>query len=340
MTRRSPPPDFSHPGRSGYKRRPEDSRSSNRVLVLGLVAAAGAAILVVQYSRKKSIADARKLRESIAQDAVVIQSESRQAEQGESAPTFFKPQLPAIEKQQDEASVAKQMGLLEARSGFGIKNQPYFVDATGKRVIRVRIIAQPRCGAGDYEAIEGDFERNRFGALLVTLESVKADGSPVVYDSKSVSLGSVYSGTTLQLAAPDRSGPVPASLYVCTDSGAKNCSSKTVVAIGSLLLTRYNTTDSPPDGTPKIYYQNYVELGEDGVGVSSDIDPRAEGFDGQFADYGRKLAAVSGESPDRAFQKFAEHGRVLYSESLKAEDGGVIVVNLPRDDQSMCAAVE
>ena len=340
MTRRSPPPDFSHPGRSGYKRRPEDPRSSNRVLVLGLVAAIGALILLVQYSRKKSIADARKLRESIAQEAVVIQSESREAEQGESAPTFFKPQVPAIEKDQDEATVAKQLGLLEARSGLGISAQPYFVDATGKRVIRVRIVAQPRCGAGDYDAIEGDFQRNRFSALLVSLESIKADGAPVVHDSKSVSLGSVYAGTTLQLAAPERSGPVPASLYVCTDSGARNCSSKPVVAIGSLLLTRFNTPDAPPDDTPKIYYQNYVELGEDSVGVSSDIDPRADGFEGQFTDYGRKLAAVSGEAPDRAFQKFAEHGRVLYSESLKAEDGGVIVVNLPRDEQSMCPTPE
>jgi hypothetical protein len=313
---------------------------SSRTMILGGIVAVGLAFLFVQYSKKKSVADARKLRESIAGEAVSIQAESREAERGETAPVIFKQEAPATEKPQDEASIAKELTLLEARSGLGIRNQPYFKDASGKRVIRVRIVAQPRCGAGDYEAIEGDFQRNKFSALLVSLESVKPDGAALVYDAKSVGLSSVYVGTTVQLAAPERSGPAPASVYVCTDSGPKNCTSKSVVGIDSLLLTRFNTPDAPPDGAGKIYYQNYVELGEEGVGVTSDIDARSDSFAGQFTDYGRKLAAISGESSDRAFQKFAEHGRVLYSESLKAEDDGVIVVNLPRDEQSLCPKSE
>lgn len=328
------------PPRSKVRSHSTGDGISNRVLILGAVAFVSAALLLIQYSRKKRMADVRRNRELIAAETMTIQSESREAERGESAPTFFKSEAAVVEKTQDEAAIAKQMSLLEARSGLGIVNQPYFVDAAGKRVIRVLIEAQPRCGVGDYEAIEGDFQRNKFTALLVSLESVKSDGGPLVHDAKSVSLASIYAGTTIQMAAPDRSSPIPASLYVCTDIGPRNCSSKSLVAVGSLLLTRYNTPDAAADGSGKIYYQNYVELGEQGVGFSSDIDPRADGFAGQFADYGRKLAAFSDDAPDRAFQKFADHGRVLYSESLKTEDGGVVVINLPRDDRSICPKVQ
>lgn len=319
-------------------KRVKSKGDSSWVLVAGGVAALGVAFLIVQYSRKKATSDARRLRESLVQESVVVQSESRPAERDESAPVIFKSAEKEVER--DEVTVAREMNLLAAKAALGIRSQPYFVDATGRRTVRVRVEARPRCGVGDYEAIEGDFERNKFGALLVSLEAVKGDGAPVVYDAKSVSLGSVYAGTTIQLAVPERGGPMPASLYVCTDIGAKNCGSKTIVAIGSLLLTHYNTPDAAPDGAGKVYYSNYVELGVDSVGVSSDIDPRSDGFNEQFADYGQKLAALSDDISPRSFSKIAEDGRVLYSVPIEAQDGGVLLVNLPRDEQGLCPKTE
>lgn len=316
-----------------YRQQPkEPTRNAKNMAILAVILAAGVFLLILDKGTRRNARTNQPA--STMEESVVILSESRAPEAGENAPTIFKEN--AAPPPQDEASLARQMSFFEAKSGLGIRSHPYFVESSGRRVLRVRIEAQARCGPGDYDAIQWDLERNKFRGLLVSLESIKPDGSPVVHDAKSISLASAAGGIILSLSVPEVTGPAPASIHVCTDTGPQNCTSKSAVAIESLLLARYNTPNAPGDGTGKLYYTNYVELGELGLGLSTDIDPRAEGFEEQFNDYGRKMAAMTKETPENAFKAYAQNGRILYSENLATEDAGVVVANLPRHEQSLC----
>lgn len=201
------------------------------------------------------------------------------------------------------------------------------------------ISSDARCMVGDLDIIGKELEHSPESKLLLTIEPLQpSDDGP--YVAKEITIAKIAGGVRIPLLLPRSDGLRHMALYVCKDStGEGRCRDKSVGDLNKVYQAYYPLNGGKPvsqnyRATDKIYFFQYLLLDGDSL-VAFDTEATVKASD--------KLEGYLVERTRKSSEAREVVGRVSkMNDTINSVPvtftGSYIHLDLPRLDQSICAA--
>ncbi len=201
------------------------------------------------------------------------------------------------------------------------------------------ISSDARCMVGDLDIIGKELEHSPDAKLLMTIEPLQPnDDGP--YISKEITIAKIAGGVRIPLLLPRADGLRHMALYVCKDStGDGRCRDKAVGDLNKVYQAYYPLNGGKPvadsyRATDKIYFFQYLLLDGDSV-VAFDTEATVKESK-KLEDYLVERTRKTSEARD-VVARVSKMNDTINSVPV-AFTGSYIHLDLPRLDQSVCAA--
>ena len=201
------------------------------------------------------------------------------------------------------------------------------------------ISSDGRCMVGDLDIIGKELEHSPESKLLLTVEPLQpTDDGP--YVSKEITIARIAGGVRIPLLLSRGEGLRHMALYVCKDStGEGRCRDKSVVDLNKVYQTYYPLNGGKPVGenyraTDKIYFFQYLLLDGDSL-VAFDTEAtvkESKQLEGYLVERTRKSSEAK-----EVVSRVSQMNDTINSVPVTFT-GSYIHLDLPRLDQSICAA--
>ena len=201
------------------------------------------------------------------------------------------------------------------------------------------ISSDARCMVGDLDIIGKELEHSPESKLLLTIEPLQpTDDGP--YVSKEITIAKIAGGVRIPLLLPRSDGLRHMALYVCKDStGEGRCRDKSVGDLNKVYQAYYPLNGGKPvsdsyRATDKIYFFQYLLLDGDSL-VAFDTEAtvkESEKLESYLVERTRKTSEAR-----EVVGRVSKMNDTINSVPV-AFTGSYIHLDLPRLDQSICAA--
>lgn len=205
----------------------------------------------------------------------------------------------------------------------------------------VKIVSERRCGQGDLDIIDTEYQENPFmdKRLLLTLEPLFPD--PTMMDPlfQVIKHPKDLENYVTTFRIKRFKGEKHLGLFLCRDTnGEKSCQGKRAVNVAKMAKLYAKLQKTPMTlergvAWDKIYYFQYVVLGDNSIEYLAGTDVS----DQRFAKFNKYMTSRMGTDEAYRFTIGQIGGWTQATNSMPLKiEGNTLVVNLPQSDDTRC----